>query len=343
MSRPRTEQTAALSHPLCWVVTDGYKGTENQARGLAEALGLPYETKRVWPRFPWGSVPPTLLLPPLGATTPESDPLEPPWPDLLISCGRRAAGYSMAVRRASGGKTFTVHVQDPQVDPRHFDMVIMPAHDRLRGRADAENVLVTAGSLHRITPERLASEVERHAGAWAALPRPLVAVLIGGTNRRYRMTAGIARTIVQQLTRMCRDHGAGLLVTTSRRTGAENERILRAGLAELPARVWDGSGDNPYFAYLGSADVIVVTYDSINMVSEACATGKPVYVIGLEGESARFELFHNGMDTAGCTRPFTGALDKWRYQPPDDMDRAAAEVRRRLDLKMAAEKREADQ
>lgn len=332
-----------MPHTLCWVVTDGHKGTENQARGLAEALPVPYERKRVWPRFPWSYVPPALLLPPLGATTPDSDPLVPPWPDLLISCGRRATGYSMAVRRASGGKTFTVHIQDPLVDPRHFGMVIMPAHDRMRGRAEAGNVLVTAGSLHRITPARLASEVERHAGAWPTLPRPLVAVLIGGSNRRYRLTAGITQTIVQQLTRLCRDHGAGLLVTTSRRTGAENERILRAGLAELPAHVWDGSGENPYFAYLGSADVIVVTYDSINMVSEACATGKPVYVIGLEGDSVRFRLFHEGMAAAGRTRPFTGELDIWHYQPPDDMTRAAAEVRRRLDFSVAAEERAAKQ
>ena len=93
---------------------------------------------------------------------------------------------------------------------------------------------------------------------------------------------------------------------------------------------WDGAGENPYFGYLALADAIVVTGDSVAMVSEACATGKPVHVYGLPGGSAKFERFHQDMRDAGCTRPFHGVIEKWTYQPPDETARVAAEIRRRM-------------
>jgi mitochondrial fission protein ELM1 len=105
---------------------------------------------------------------------------------------------------------------------------------------------------------------------------------------------------------------------------------LRDKLADVPAVIWDGSGENPYFAYLGLADHIVVTADSVSMVSEACSTGKPVYVVELEGGSQKFRRFHEGLRSDGITREFTGVLANWRYAPLDDTQRAAAEVRRRL-------------
>ncbi|MDJ0950232.1 MAG: mitochondrial fission ELM1 family protein [Alphaproteobacteria bacterium] len=319
-----------MSTVPCWVVTEGHDGMESQARGLAEATGLAHDVKRVRLRLPWTHLPASLLVPPLGAVTPDSDRLSPPWPRLLITCGRRSTGLSMAVRKASEGATFTVHIQDPQIDPRHFDLVVIPAHDRLRGRATGDNILVSQAALHRVTPARLAEEAARFPDDFADLPRPRIAVLIGGSNRYYRLSAAHMRELVAQLAGLARKHRAGLLVTASRRTGDENRAILQAGLEGLAARLWDGAGANPYFAYLAAADAIVVTCDSVSMVSEACATGKPVYVVDLEGGSPRFESFHGAMRAAGCTRPFTGALEHWTYTPPDDTLRIAREVLRRM-------------
>lgn len=309
-----------------WVVTEGHTGMENQALGLAEAIGLETEIKRVRLRFPWTYVPPSLLVPPLGAVAPGTDQLAPPWPDLMITCGRRSTGLSMAVRRASQGATFTVHIQDPLVNPRHFDLVVIPAHDKLRGLGRHANVLVTRAALHRVTPARLAAAAKNFGATFAELPRPLVAVLVGGSNRYFRLTAQIMRQVAAQLADLARNHGAGLLVTTSRRTGAANEEILRDALTGLSAQIWSGDGDNPYFAYLAAADAIIVTGDSVSMTSEACSTGKPVHVIGLDGGSRRFRAFHNSLRAAGMTRPFTGALETWAYDPPDDTEKVAAEV-----------------
>jgi uncharacterized protein len=310
----------------CWVLTEGHIGMVNQAVGLAEAMGLEPLVKRLAIRAPWKHLPPRLWLGALDAPGPGGDRLAPPWPDLVISCGKRSVAPALAVRRASGGRTFAVHIQTPPIDPGRFDLVVAPEHDGLTG----PNVFVTRAAVHRVTPEKLAEAAARFAPSLAHLPRPLVAVLIGGSNGRHRLTPEIMARVAGQLAALCRDHGIGLAVTPSRRTGAENEAILRDRLGGLEAEIWDGRGENPYFGYLGLADAVVVTADSVSMVSEAISTGKPVYVVDLPGASRRIDLFHETLRQAGITRRFEGRIESWRYAPPDDTARAAAEVWRRL-------------
>ena len=314
-----------VSDATVWVLTDGKPGMENQCLGLAEALGATPVIKRIAPRFPWSVLPPQFWPAPLRAPGPAGDALAPPWPDILIATGRQTVAPALAIKRASGGKTFCIQIQNPTIGHDRFDLLAIPVHDRVPG----PNVIECRGALHRVTAEKLAAEAENFRAALARLPRPLVAVLIGGTNKQYRMTEAVARKLAANLKALCGHHGAGLAVTASRRTGAANEAILRAALADCPAFLWDGTGDNPYFGLLGLADAIVVTADSVSMVSEACATGKPVYVIDLDGGSAKFTRFHDGLRAAGITRPFDGSLDSWTYAPPDDTARVAAEVVRR--------------
>lgn len=313
-----------------WVVTDGKPGMENQCLGLAEALteaGQPTPVvKRIAPRFPWSALPPAFWLSPLSAPGPAGDRLEPPWPDILIATGRQTVAPALAIKKASGGKTFCVQIQNPVTGRDRFDLLAIPAHDEVTG----ENVMVTRGALHRVTPQKLDSEAEKFASVLADLPRPLVAVLIGGSNGHYTMTETVTRKLAADLAGLCRRHGAGLAVTASRRTGEANAAILRDSLSTCPAHVWNGAGDNPYFGFLGIADAIVVTADSVSMVSEACATGKPVYVVELDGGSAKFARFHKGLRDAGITRAFDGNLESWTYEKPDDTAKVAAEVLRRL-------------
>ena len=329
-SARREEERAGLR---CWVLTEGHVGMVNQAVGLAEAMGLAPEIKRLAVRTPWKHLPPRLWVKALSAAGPGGDRLEPPWPDLLISCGKRSVAPALAIRRASRGRTFAVHIQTPPVDPGRFDLVVAPAHDRLTG----PNVFVTRAAVHRVTPARLEQAAARFAPLLANLPRPLVAVLIGGSNGRHRLTPELTARVAEQLAALSRSRGIGLAVTASRRTGVENEAILRNRLSGASAVVWDGQGENPYFGYLGLADAVVVTADSVSMVSEAVSTGKPVHVVDLPGASRRIGRFHASLRDAGMTRRFDGTLDSWHYAPPDDTARAAAEVWRRLrDRRQAA-------
>jgi len=327
-----TADSAAAAPPPVWVVTPGHAGMENQAVALAEAVGLPFAVKRVRPRPPWTWLPPGWWPAPLAALGADSDPIVPPWPRLMISCGRRAVPYALYVRRASGGATMTVHIQNPQTRLDRFDLVIPPRHDHLRGN----NVVETLGSLHRVTPARLADAADTFAASVADLPHPRVAVLIGGSNACYTLTPAIVERLAGELKDLGAGDGAGLMVTPSRRTGADNVATLIRALADAPARVYRFEGENPYFGYLGLADAVIVTADSVNMVCEACATGKPVHVVPLDGGNAKFNEFHARMREAGYTRPFRGRLENWSYDPPDDTARAAEAVRTALAAREAA-------
>lgn len=312
----------------CWVVTEGYVGLENQALGVAEALGVAPSTKTVAARQPWRSLPPRTWINTIGFRALTGN-LAPPWPDVIVSCGGQAALAAYLVRRASEGRTFTIHVQKPALPARDFDVLVVPKHDGLAG----PNVIVTEGAVHRVTRAKLAEAAQRFAPRYARLPKPRVAVLIGGSNNRYRLTPGRMRTLAAQLAALAKG-GAGLMITPSRRTEPEAARILDETLAGLDADIWDGSGENPYFGLLALADAILVTRDSVSMTSEAVFTGKPVHVIDLDGSSRRIEMFHANMERQGYTRRFKGALETWSYAPPDDTAMAAARVKPLLEARL---------
>ena len=304
---------------------------ENQCLGLAEALGVVPQVKRIKLRTPWEWLPPRLgmLINPLAGLDGRGDLLTPPWPDLLIATGRRTVAASAMIRRLSG-KTVTVQIQNPHYPVSAFDLVVTPVHDRLRGA----NVMATAGALHRVTRERLDMAAHEFRSTLAHLPRPLVAVLIGGANSAYRMDPKIIARFAAGLCDLAKTIGCGFAVTPSRRTGEANVAALRQGLAGAPHILWEGEGPNPYFGYLGLADAVIVTSDSVNMVSEACAAQKPVYVYDLPGGSAKFNAFHAAMRDCGAVRPFipgqTRQLESWTPPAIDDTASVARAVKRLL-------------
>ncbi len=310
----------------CWILTDGRASMKNQCLGLTEALGMDAVEKTVHLKSPWKFLPPGLWLWPFAALGPGSDTLTPPWPRLLVAAGQKTAALSAAIRKASGGKTFTVQVESPGMSPRNFGLVVPPRHDRLSGRT----VFSTPCAMHRVTPARLKQAAEDFAPQLKHLPRPLVAVLVGGSNRAYQFTNAVADTLCDGLEKMAAA-GCGFVVTMSRRTGPEAEKRIRARMKKLPALVWDGSGDNPYYGYLALADHIVVTCDSVLMASEAVATGKPVHVLQLEGEGGKFARFHRALAEDGITRPFTGSIEHWHYAPVNAAATVADLVRRELE------------
>jgi len=320
---PNSADDAA--HMTCWVVSDGKAGMENQCLGLARAMGLQPVVKRVKLRFPWKQLIPFFRHGLKYAMSSKSDPIMPPWPNVLIASGRASVAVSLYVRKKSrengSAGTFTVQIQNPVLDPSRFDLLIVPRHDQLCG----QNIMTTRGSLHRVTKELLEEEAKKFLPQVAHLPSPLIAVSIGGSNSVYSLTSKEMKKISDQLAAIAGGEG-GLMITTSRRTGAENLKILQEGLKDSPAYIWDGKGPNPYYGMLGLAETILVTCDSVNMVSEACSTGKPVMIIDLPGGSDKFRRFHQAMRDDGMTRPFKGHIERWGYTPLEDMRLAAERV-----------------
>ncbi len=317
----------AMKAKTCWVLTLGVPGMDNQSLGLAAAMGLQPVQKRIVPTAPWKYLLPQFWLSPLRFLGAGSDTLAPPWPDVLIGTGRLTVAVALAIRRASGGKVFNIHIQNPYTAYDEFDVIVTPRHDMF----EHPNGIQSIGGMHTLTQQRIAAAGEQWAPTFAHLPRPLVGVTVGGSNKCYKVTPEIGRQLGEQLARLSAETGAGILLTPSRRTGAAVEAELRRALANTPAYIWDGTGENPYLAVLALADTLVTTADSVNMVSEACFTGKPVYVVDLAGGSKKFLRFHDTMRRGGYTRPFTGKLEHWRYPPLDDVGDVARQVLARLD------------
>src|SRR3984893_5016425 len=202
---------ATPANPAVWVLHDGKAGMASQALGLAEATGFPFIEKRLAIRFPWSALPPGFWFLPFLAAGNAGARLVPPWPDLIIACGRNSAMPALAIKRASGGQTVAVQIQNPSVGNTEFDLFVVPEHDRFRG----PQVIVTRGAVHRVTPARLAAE-RRRFPALAAMPRPILSVLISRTNKSYRLSLQRLGEIAEVLADILLAGGGSALVTPSR-------------------------------------------------------------------------------------------------------------------------------
>lgn len=296
-----------------WIITEGMAGTENQCIGVADALGLTPDIFHIGLRQPWATFSPYIGLEQAWSFTP---PLQGPWPDLLITSGRKAIAAARYIKKQNP-RTFTLHIQDPRTNLAQFDLVAVPHHDRLRG----DNVIVTDGAPNRITPERLAS-----ANHPSPCDKKSVGVLIGGNSKTHSLSDDVARNLGGNLRALAKDYK--ILMTLSRRTPDAQAALLRAALQGTDAYIWDGVGANPYFGILAQADWLIVTNDSASMLSDAATSGKPVYVAALEGHSAKFARLEDHFAALGITRPFTGVLENWSYTPLRDAQKIAFSVRK---------------
>ncbi|MGA0546504.1 mitochondrial fission ELM1 family protein [Brevundimonas sp. VNH65] len=312
------------------VVSDGRAGIENQALGLAEAVARLTSAEITIKRVAWRrafSRLPTALQAPWMRDPASDDPFPAPgepWPDLWIATGRASLPFSLAAKRRSGGRTFVIQTQDPRLSPDRFDLVVAPAHDGL----DGDNVFEIVGATHRITPEALAEGAAPFSGRLEPLPRPRVAVLIGGRSSAFDLTPDHAADMAARIAAAVRAHGGSLMLTFSRRTPEAARQAMTARLAQLSGWIWDGEGANPLFGFLHAADHVLVTEDSANMATEAASTGKPVHILPMvpRGSAGKFQRLHDELQALGATRPFDGALNGWTYSPLNETERAAHAV-----------------
>ena len=296
-------------------------GLRNQALGLAEAAGFVPEMRTLRFLPLWDKIPTSLWFNPRLAVA--GDAFACPVPPVVMGCGGAGARVAASLR---GRDVKAVAIQHPRMNLRKFDAVLAGRHDGITG----PNVITTRTALHRVTAARLAAEAQIWAPFFAPYRRALAAVLLGGSNGRYRFGAAEAHQLAVQLAGVARDFG--LVITPSRRTAPEVLAILRAALEPLGAWIWDFTGENPYFGMLACADVLIVTADSVSMVSEAVATSAPVYLARLPGRSVRIGRFMNDLVTDGRVRDFAGRLELWDTKPLDDTEWAGAQLRRLLGL-----------
>lgn len=304
-----------------WVLADDRPGNAGQCLGVAEALGEPFEVKPI--AYRWLACLPNILLGATmaGVTADSRLALGPPWPDVVIAAGRRTAPVARAIKRLAGGRPFLVQIMDPGPGGRDdLDLIAVPRHD---GVASGDKLLPIIGAPHRMTRARLAEAAAFWEPRFAALPRPWIGLIVGGSTRRRAFTEEMGRELGGLASRLAGAAGGALLVSTSRRSGAAGEGVVASLTAPAFVYRWEEEGENPYVGILGAADVLVVTGDSVSMLSEAASVEVPLYVYAPAGLiTEKHARFHQDLYARGYARPLAGTLEMWRHPSLN----AAAEI-----------------
>ena len=318
-----------------WILSDGRMGMRAQCLGLGQALTdhldlkYPiYDLKISLPRLlAWlppfwlhkifwisGGMPLTRFMSFISLL---SEHAQKPthYPDIVISCGRRTIVPTLLLAHAAkkqGHACRTIYLQDPRYGYTDFDLILPPEHDVARNPSlQAKNVIPTKGAIHRINDTVLAQAKETFSTMFKHVQSgPNIALLLGGPNKGYRFPDNLATQWGHMLGKYAHDNEARLLMTASRRT-PQSAFLALTTACQAQAKnsyIWDNISPNPYLGMLAWADAIILTNDSINMISEACATGKPVFMLSLEGHYPKFEIFYQNLSQLGLITPITETL-----------------------------------
>lgn len=320
-----------VSHLKVWVLSDGKAGHEAQSLGIAEALGVK-DISRVYLRKGLKNKLISFFDP---AALVEG--LPDGIPDILIGTGWHTVKVSHWL------KSVFPHVFQVQImqaaGTESFGAVVALAHDRPRLY---ENVIEVASAPNRLNMAEIrekSAALKQHLAECAphlAETERYLAVLIGGSSKKFNFGVDEARQFAREVVAFAREQKAGLVVTTSRRTGAEATGAAHDVFESsgVPLFFWDAAnndGDNPYPALLGLASAAVVTAESVSMVSEACTAGLPVYVWGIdEMNKTKFKHFYAPLVGQKRVAPLEGDVLEMPEQPLSDTQKAAGFVRGRL-------------
>jgi mitochondrial fission protein ELM1 len=299
------------------LVDTGKIGTEKQCLALAESLNLETITVKVNAKIPWEWLPSRLW--------PQSFPVidaQTTTISNIVIAGGRASAVPAARLRQKGA--FVIFILNPRISFKYFDVVIAPRHDQLKG----ENLIETLGALNNITPNVL-QKAAVDFSFLKTLDTKYAAVLIGGDTKHYKISQGSLEYMLISLRRLLVT-GVNLWITFSRRTTPEQKACIRQGLKDFNVWYWDEEGANPYLGMLALADLIVVTADSVSMITEALSTGKPVYVTRPDRASKKIRNFYEFLEKSNYIKPFNGVLEKWSYLPLQETSACARIIQERF-------------
>lgn len=302
----------------CLVLSDGRRGIENQALGLAERFrdicppefAVKLQTYHVQHAAALAALPPKAQL--------RLARFDLPRCDIAIGCGRQAIAPLLHLKKTRPDVQ-TVYVQDPRISAENFDLVIAPEHDAVTG----ENVISMIGSPNRITEPKIVGETLSFAQGLKALSMPRAALLIGGKSKTHHLDQDSHAAHILAAKNLL-SAGKSVMITTSRRT-PDFAIVEWKRFASDHDGVWlhHGASPNPYFAFLGGADLILVTEDSTNMLTEACATGKPVYRLPMAGQAGKFQTLYDELETRCGVVRYSGQSQGRSYEPLDETGRVA--------------------
>ena len=297
------------------LLTQGMHGMVSQVEGLAKALGLSYKHQKIELKSFWNFVPPKIS--PISENLVKNKFVCDC--KVIISCGRKSVIPTIALKKRLGNQIFNIHVQDPKVSFEHFDLIISPEHDNLRG----ENIINTKGAIHYLNKKEI-NENSKYLGIEKDKRRELVAFIIGGPNKYYNYSEKQIHELFNKVKTLFTPDKFKIIVIPSYRT-PENILKIAFNTFSINHHVVKNIDKKAYLSALAISNYIVVTCDSTSMISEAAMTGKPVYIAMMKSfkPTGRFKKFYSQLKDLGITRELEDRVESWSYNSLNEVNRIA--------------------
>jgi uncharacterized protein len=303
------------------LLSQGMHGMISQVEGLAKALNLNFRHHTVKLKPFWNLIPPKL--------TPISENLLTEKficdSKVIISCGRKSVIHSIALKKRFKNDIFNIHIQNPKVSIKNFDLIICPEHDELEG----ENVIRTKGAIHYLTKKDIDTnskfiKIDKEE-------KKIVSFIIGGPNKYFNYSDSQVDLIFNKVKTLFTPDKYKLIVIPSYRTPEDVIRKAFNTFSHNHIAIKEVD-KNAYLSSLSLADIVVVTCDSTSMISEAAVTGKPIYIAYMSPikNNNRFMNFYNQFKNLGIARELNDSIDNWSYDKLDEVSRIAPIIKTKM-------------
>ena len=303
------------------LLTQGMHGMVSQVEGLAKALDLTYKHQTIKLKPFWNFMPPKIS--PISENLVKNKFVCDS--KIIISCGRKSVIPSIALKKRLGKEIFTIHIQNPKVSYKHFDLIVSPEHDNIKG----DNVITTTGAIHYLTRKEI-KENSNYLGL-EEKKKKLVAFIIGGPNKYYAYTEQVIHQTFNKVKTLFTPDKYKIIVIPSYRT--PKEVIKKAyDTFNFNHHVVKEVDKKAYLSALAISDYIVVTCDSTSMISEAAVTGKPVHIAMMKSikNNYRFQKFYNKLNELGITKELKDNVETWGYENLNEVDRIAPLIKSKM-------------
>ena len=304
------------------LLTQGMHGMVSQVEGLAKALGLSYKHQKIELKSFWNLIPPKIS--PISENLVKNKFVCDC--KVIISCGRKSVIPSIALKKRLGNQIFNIHIQDPKVSFKHFDLIVSPEHDNLKG----ENIINTTGAIHYLNKKEI-NDNSKYLGIEKDKRRELVAFIIGGPNKYYNFSEKQINELFNKVKTLFTPDKFKIIVVPSYRT-PENILKIAFNTFNFNHYVVKNIDKKAYLSALAISNYIVVTCDSTSMISEAAMTGKPVYIAMMKSfkPTGRFKKFYSQLSDLGITRELEDRIESWSYNSLNEVNRIAPIVKAKM-------------
>ena len=304
------------------LLTEGMHGMISQVEGLANALDIDFTHHKVELNSFWKLIPPKFT--PVSNFTFNS--IDSNNFDIIISCGRKSVIPSICLKKNSEKKVYNIHIQDPKVDLKNFDFIVAPEHDELTG----ENVILSKGSIHYLTKEEMVNNHE-YLSTRLNKEKEYLTIVIGGPNKYYDYNHQNISKIFDRVKNILEKNNLQAIIIPSMRTPKKIIELSNNYFGKEHLVIND-IDKKAYLSGLSLAKYIVVTCDSISMISEAALTGKPIYIAEITPkiDDYRFRRFRELFAKLNIVKNLDEKVEIWNYETLDETNRIAKEIKRKI-------------